>query len=514
MPSGFLSAATSPGARTDSPNLDSPQQSPPCLQTPCTRSAPGSVPHVVTIAEVSELPDPTTKITRQRHSESDISNESNTRYGVGVTSGSSQRATSTGVLVEETSLNVEESILEHRRLTQTSPGSSTVRSDDDFIVISSNVSSNSTPEPELQMSGVQTPVGTPGDLKDTPLHSMARYKAHRRSLSSSQIDIISSVCGGGPGIIEGTNSSASGWNSSSIEENQLSTRDSSTADLEDRSRASSLLTNDTNSMHELSTSDEEGENGGGIKASISLHLIGGTSPTKQQLFYEASDAVNEVVVRDSDKRSRLRGIKAKRYSADFHLISNAEGSEEKFTIKQRTISTELLDTTPDALRLPQKPSLFSSRPSDGVFRVPADLSPSDIEVSIKSGESSLENSQSALFFKATGSPKTIKKLKGKSPLLSRRSTIAHSTKYEQDNRGLTKEKVKPTINALKSVLKSASDSEEGDQQGDSVFEFSQNNVERLMSSPLLRCPPSELVDQECTSLDFVPGKLYTHCTMA
>ncbi len=488
MTSVFLSAATSPGARTASPDSDT-TQSPPCQET-YTRSAPGSIPHVTTLTVEP------TKHMRQSQSESDMTSGSNIRYRPS----NSQRAVSTGVLVEET--NVEESIAEHRRLTQISPGSSTVRSEEDFIVLSPNTSPKNTPEPELLLIGLETPVGTPCDSKDihTPLHSVPHCKSkHRRSLSSSEIEIAWS---GGPGL-EGTNSSSSGLNSpiTSVDENQLSTQGSSTVDLEDRSRASSLLTNDTSSMHESGTSDEEQNiHGPNITESISLYQMGNVSPTKQQLLYEARDAVNDVVTRDSEKRNRLRiaKIKAKRYSADF-IILNAE-DEEPITLKQRTNSTEVLDTNSDVP--PQKSPLMLD-PNDSVFQNPADLSPSDIEVSIKSGQNSLENSQSTLFFKPTGSPKTIKKLKGKSPLLSRRSTLL-GVKYDQEKRGLTKEKVGPTISALKDLLKSASDSEESDHQQDNVFE---SQHERLVSSPLLRSctPPSELVDQECSSLDFVPS---------
>ncbi len=466
-----------------------------------------TIPHVVT-TEYFETLDSSKTGSRQTYSTSDIQEI--------------RQTSNSPALMDVPGPNVEESIFEHRPLTQTSPGSSTVRSEDDYVIVSSTVSSNCTPEPEPQLSNsdVQTPVGTPIDPKDmpmripTPIHSMARYKAHRRSLSSSEIETMGSIVGTG----SDATTSSTGWNSPipSIEENNLSTQNSSTADLEDRSRASSLLTNDTCSMHESGTSEEEGEHlGTTIKESISLYQIGSASPTKQDLLNEASDCVNEVVIRDSNKRNRLREAKFNRYSADF-LISNAEDCNEEASLKQRTNSSDVLDST-----LSQSQTILKSSPlpdHDIVFPNPcSDLSPSDIDLSFKSGENSLENSHSKLFFKPTGSPKTIKRRKNKSPILTRSSTISHTKFDKKLRRGLTKEKVGPTISALKDLLKPASDSEESDHQQDCVFELSQGEAtlfrqteeaqSRRVSSPLQNeTAPTELDDDECSSLDFIPSE--------
>ncbi|XP_064391319.1 A-kinase anchor protein 13-like isoform X4 [Halichondria panicea] len=508
VPSAFLSAATSPGARSISPGSD-PPQSPTEEETPYMRSISGPIPYVVT-TEYSETLDSSETRARQTYSAYDIQEGNRLR-----------QTSNSPTLIEVTGPNVEESIFEHRPLTQSSPGSSTVRSEDEYVIVSSNMSSNCTPEPELELSNsdLLTPVGTPIDPTDmpmripTPINSTARYKAHRRSLSSSEIEIMGSI---GP---DASTSSSTGWNTpiTSIEENNLSTQNSSTADLEDRSRASSLLTNDTCSMHESGTSEEEVEHlGTTIKGSISLYQIENASPTKQDLLYEASDSVNEVVIRDSNKRLRLKAAKYNRYSADF-LISNMEDCNEETSLKQRTNSSDVLDSTPDESQTTLKPSPLLDPTNDSTFPNHSDLSPSDVDVSFKSGENSLENSQSALFFKPTGSPKTIKKRKNKLPNnLMRSSTISH-TKFDKKTRGLTKEKVGPTISALKDLLKPASDSEESDHQHDSVFESSHDEATQLrqteepqprrVSSPWLQneTAPPELEDNECSSLDFTPS---------
>ena len=522
-------------------------------------------------------------ISRQTASESELSNSkemSNLSTGssgmrthsASVLSGTNRQMIANNHLSKEmgSEFSVEESIVEHRPLEQmvsASPVSSEqmeVNTDDDYIMISSNVSLDTTPDREIDISTSATltdsvtPVDTPKNSMytptrvPTPVRNSVRFKTHRRSLSSSEVEKMSSISFAQE--VTESSSSSQGWHSplpaiDKIEEGDTLTPHTTSVDFDERSRASSLLTNDTSSMHESDTSDEDPGYRSPKEVTSVTSLEQHLSVDSNNLYpgheqgSEETDFMPEgsVVVRDRTKRFGIKAAKLNRYSADY-IISNVDdylnenegelgSTESKLVAKRRTNSANVHESSTaqedtedhtqylETPKSDKKKSVLEVKGEDNVFAYSSDVSPSDVEVSLLLSDDSLQNSQSSLFYKTTGSPKTIKRRRGKSPLLPRRKTVSNPATEDSPSRmrragGLTKQEVGPTISALKDLVKEKPVNDDPGDESELSFSLtssleragsnaSESSYTRERRTPIATPPPE--VEEDCSSLDFLPG---------
>ena len=611
--SPFLSTTTSPGrmsatgsiseedTRTDLASPSSQTSTPERTRWQRANSSgvwsdKADIPQVVTTEYHENSTSHSNSMSRQSASESELSINKETSSFVHLSTGSNgMRTYSTSALTdtdcqmiandhssieedrkEMSSLfSVEESIVEHRQLTQmvsASPVSSEqteVNTDDDYILISSN-GLDTTPDREIDISSSATlttsdsitPVDTPKAVMytqtrvPTPVQNTVRFKTHRRSLSSSEVEKMSSMSFSQE-VTEPSSSSSQGWHSplpviDMIEEGDTLTPHTTSVDFDERSRASSLLTNDTTSMHESDTSEEDPgyRSPKEVTSTVSLdQQLSCDSSTLVDVYpghgqgSEETDFVAEssVVVRERTKRLGIRASKLKRYSADY-IISNVDdylneddselgSTNSTMVAKRRTNSTNVhvSSTVPEDteehtlnLKTPKsdkpKKTFLEAKCEDNVFTYSSDVSPSDVEVSLLLSDESLQNSHSSLFYKTTGSPKTIKRRRDKSPLLPRRKTVSNPTQQESPSRrragGLTKEDVGPTISALKDLVKEQPLNNDPGDESELSFNLtsslertgsnaSESSYTREHRTPIATPPPDG--EEDCSSLDFLPG---------
>ena len=359
--------------------------------------------------------------------------------------------------------------------------------------------------------------------------SVSFNKSHRRSRSTSEMELFS------PSreqklytTEEGEDDDTSDWQptlgsthsiGNTTESSQSlsleQTAAASGSSKEDRSRASSFLTNETSSLQESDTSDEEAafhsaqesmkspshtsldphhtsnDSSVTVETSNSLNVSGMNH--RQKHPSDSYDGVN-----DRSRRRHLNAVPAKhRYSADF-LITNideymndsSEGELDRsggplHSHKRRLTATAVSfpvptagDSSADDLSDIKDHLSFENNSStpddhkhkkvstDSVFENDHDVALSDVDVRLVSDdnhspamsqnlESSLERSLNSLDL----SPKLTKR-HSRSPLFSRR-TVGKEASPKLRNRkvgGLTKSDVGPTIQALRNLVSVSPDS--------------------------------------------------------
>jgi hypothetical protein len=407
---------------------------------------------------------------------------------------------------------VEESIVEHRSLRQMgtySPVSDEMRDtgtdhtntsvESDFVIVMSPNQQTSPPhgEGEERREGEEL-----GDLsQSTPATRSAmaafRGKSHRRSLSTSDVDIMRSVRKAGDEKAQ----EEEGYVTSNQRPNTVAVlapvsngddgeggRGSSTrrTDIDEHSQAGSIQTLDTSSRHgsELSSDDGETDELSALESQVSLEAVDGLTA---KTSYNGVNKLSPVVLRGNKRASNPPN----RYSAEY-IITNIDddlGNESddagEITPTTSIFSHRRINSTSapmstvgikdsqlgegvdghvgnlslvgDANRKKlSSDSVFLHHPEGDVI----DLSDVDVKLNnsddgtVRSLETSLDVSTEqsceldSKYFTSTGLPKSIRK-KGK------KSSSTKSTRRKgspSPNAGLRKEDVSPTIRHLKKLI--------------------------------------------------------------
>ena len=506
-----------------------------------------------------------------------------------------------------------ESIIEHRMLRQqvgsTSPTSddrtetvldtSNTSAEDDFVVLSSVVpgsgktdadkvvlrrakedsASPSPRSPSSHKTGSTSSNSGSSTSSDrsakTPTPSGSqRMKSHRRSLSTSEVDALKDI----RKIPEGSADAvfpepSDAWKPmadiSEAKSSQSLNNDLAGGvkggelggDLDERSRASSLHTNETFSPHETeeSSEDEAEDEFHSAKENLSktsLELEGSTSLSTSDLLQDSSEigagsslekgghifSPPGVVLRKKKTASLSRP--SNRYSPEIddymeetdddlltptslaalshRRINSSTTSESDYNLRQHLSSTEeqnegstssTVDVpSPNASQELQHTAETSPKTkdvrSDSVFEHDNSdlLNMSDIDVKVTSDdslaqslESSLDQSLSSSLQFEPGSSNSIKKRIRKSPLLSRKSVTEKESSSPSSKRkgGLTKQEVEPTIKTLRDLLTQSNIDDE-------TWDDDVSKGTEKMTSDLRRTPSSA---SDSTKDDSKPGTL-------
>ena len=350
----------------------------------------------------------------------------------------------------------------------------------------------------------------PADRKiSTPVNTTVnKGRSHRRSLSTSEVEVASptavrqqeSVREDPEAIFLGSTAS---WKSSlplssaSMDHVQQKSSQSLSSDLsgaatasdgatglgefDERSRASSLFTNESSSFLGSDGSDDCGSQhyfqqvSETVSTQESVESGASETAVKVAIVSAPVEEVDASILRTRQRNKRISATNRisadhKRASINSESSSDEEGGLSRLDSGARRVTVNFgphetqaknHNAGPDNHHLsppsasPQADHKLSVASMDSVFE--HDLTLSDVDVKVASDDQNFGQNSSytnADFFKESGSPKVLKRRR-RPPLFPRRATIAETTvtaAAKPSRRGLTKAEVGPTIQTLRGLM--------------------------------------------------------------